>query len=305
MKNYLIPSSSNLKYFLGLDIEHIFYLNDTVYTYKLNQKLVEDRYRGNVKDIEQLFKDIKDQNLKVPLKDIDARFYLKLMKHAKSIEDCTEEMLMIRMEKKEEELAKIRRATLKTLKLMDKISSNIDSNMTEYEIEKMLRSYGYILSFDPIVASYKNAKHPHYKARRVKIGDAVLIDFGLEYKWYKSDVTDVVIIKNNNRLEKLYDKLKAIFNYIIERIKPGMEANELDKIYRKAYKHYNLPLPPHSIGHGIGLDIHEYPIISKGSKHRLRNVAITIEPGYYDNKLGLRYERDLFIYEDGVEVLDI
>ncbi len=304
MKNYLIPSSSNLKYLLNLDIEHIFYFNHTIYTYELNKKLVEDTYKGDVKNIEKLFEDIKGIDIKIPLKDLDARFYLKLNNYAKSIEDCTDELLKIRMYKKDEEFNKIKKAAIKTLRLLDKISSKIDKDMTEQQIERMIISYGHRLAFDPIVASYRNAKYPHYKANKIKIKSAVLIDFGLEYKWYKADITDMIIF-NNDKLEQLYNKLRSIFNYIVDRIRPGMDAAELDKIYRKAYKYYNMPLPPHSIGHGIGLDIHEYPIIANKSKHILKNVAITIEPGYYDDKLGLRYERDVLIYEDGIEILDI
>lgn len=304
--DYLIPSSSNMKYFLSLDIENIFYYNKAIYTYELNKKLVSDLYKGEVKHINSLFKDIQGKSLKAPLKDINARFYLKLLNYAKSIEDCTEELLTIRMKKNQNEIKLIKKASIESLKLLNKIASKLDPDLTEAEVEILIKRYtlNKKLSFDPIIASYKNAKYPHYKASRKKIDKAVLIDLGLENKWYKGDVTDFFILKPDNKLEEKYKLIKKIFEYIVNNIKPGMLASELDKIYRKAYKLYNLPLPPHSIGHGLGIDIHEYPIIDSSSNHKLEDVVITIEPGYYGN-YGIRYERDIIIYKDGVEILDI
>ncbi|MEM0455977.1 MAG: M24 family metallopeptidase [Candidatus Anstonellales archaeon] len=303
---YLIPSSSHLRYFTGLDIEHIFMFQNTIYTYDLNMKLVKASYKGNVKHVQYLFEDLKNRDIKAPLKNLDARFYNKISKYVRSIQDCTDEFYLIRMNKEPYELNRIRRAAMNSLRIMYDLVDEIDPSMTEKEIEALLkiRTANHELSFRPIVASYSNAKYPHYYARDVKIGAGVMIDFGLEYKGYKADITDFVIF-DSEYLQDKYSKLQKIFEYIVDRLSPGMLASKLHKIYIEAYKKYNLPLPPHAIGHGIGLDIHEYPIISESSDHVLMNTIITIEPGYYNDRYGMRYERDVIIYDDGIEVLDI
>ncbi|MCS7122592.1 MAG: M24 family metallopeptidase [Candidatus Micrarchaeota archaeon] len=305
--DYLIPSSTHLKYFTGLDIENIVMFRDTIYTYDLNRKLVEHRYRGKVENMDRLFQDIRGKDIAAPLRDMNARLYLKISKHANRIEDCTDEFYSIRMRKDGNELKKISKASREALRIMDRLVSRLDSTMTEREVEEELMRM--IIpresAFRPIIASIRNARFSHYQSRGIRIGRGVLIDFGIVYRGYRSDITETVLLQDDPKLETKYRLLRSIFKEIVDSIRPGMLASDLDRVFRRAYRRNNLNLPPHSIGHGIGMDVHEYPILSKDSNHVLLDTAITIEPGYYTSSYGMRYERDVLIYSDGVEVLDI
>jgi Xaa-Pro aminopeptidase len=70
--------------------------------------------------------------------------------------------------------------------------------------------------------------------------------------------------------------------------------------YLKAFRKMGLPQMPHSIGHGVGLEVHEYPRLRKGSKDLIRGTVFTLEPAvYFKNRFGLRYERGIFVNKSG------
>lgn len=173
--------------------------------------------------------------------------------------------------------------------------------------EKMTQTGQLDVSFDPIVAINKNAAKPHALPTNKKLtkGDLLLVDAGVKYKRYCSDrtCTSVVDFETFNfkreqkfkqkKHQKIYDiVLKAQLN-AIENAREGMKAKDIDNLTRSViekagYAQYFV----HSTGHGVGLDIHEYPFINSKSDLIIENnMVFTIEPGIYlPDEFGVRIE---------------
>lgn len=163
--------------------------------------------------------------------------------------------------------------------------------------------------FDPIVASGPRAALPHGRStdRRLQAGDFVVIDYGCTVDGYASDVTRTVAVgEPPARLRQAYFAVKETCQLACEAARPGMEGIQLDEIARKylascGFKdEFN-----HSLGHGLGLDVHSLPRLGPESKDVItENAVITIEPGvYFPNLGGVRIEDDVLVTAAGNEVL--
>jgi Xaa-Pro aminopeptidase len=88
-------------------------------------------------------------------------------------------------------------------------------------------------------------------------------------------------------------------------VKPGARISEVDAATRQVIREYGLPVYGHPTGHGLGLEVHEGPVISSGNKSRLqKGMVFTIEPGVYiPGKLGVRIEDDILVTDRGCRVL--
>ena len=173
--------------------------------------------------------------------------------------------------------------------------------------EKMTQTGKLDISFEPIVAINQNAAKPHAlpTSKKLHLADLLLVDAGIKYKRYCSDrtCTSAVDFETFNfkreqhfkkkKHQKIYDLvLKAQLN-AIEKARVGMKASEIDHLTRSVieeagYGKYFV----HSTGHGVGLDIHEYPFINSKSDIVIENnMVFTIEPGIYlPNEFGVRIE---------------
>ncbi|NCB14090.1 MAG: peptidase M24 family protein, partial [Erysipelotrichia bacterium] len=175
-------------------------------------------------------------------------------------------------------------------------------------------------SFNPIVAINKNAAKPHALPTNkiLKKDDLILVDAGVKYKRYCSDrtCTSVADFDNfnferkqtfkNKKHQKIYDIVLKAQEKCINEARAGMKACDVDKIARDfisqaGYGKYFV----HSTGHGVGLDIHEFPNIN--SKNELiieENMVFTIEPGIYiPNEFGVRIEDTVYIKNSKAEIL--
>ena len=164
------------------------------------------------------------------------------------------------------------------------------------------------LAFDPIIAFGENSAMPHYRAgeARLKEGDIVLIDIGIVLKGYHSDMTRMVFFGPSDPF--LYDWLKIVFkahDAALNLCKPGVLVKELDKAARLVFKLEGVEeYFVHSLGHGVGLEIHESPKIRfEGCDSELvlrPGMVVTIEPGLYlPGKGGIRYEDTVVITDTG------
>lgn len=148
-------------------------------------------------------------------------------------------------------------------------------------------------SFPTIVASGKNGAAPHHETtnQKLKRGFCV-IDFGVRYKGYISDVTRTIFFGKPTLQEKKdYEKVLQANQSAINEIKEGTSLKKLDNISRKEFDY------PHSLGHGIGVEVHEAPSVSANSKEKVkRGMCFTIEPGLYrKGKYGIRIEDDILV----------
>lgn len=177
------------------------------------------------------------------------------------------------------------------------------------EIERFLRYKGdNELSFPSIVASGKNTAFPHHKPGNEKlITNYTLIDLGSKYYGYCADLTRMFFWgKMPPLLRKIYDIIKKAQNLSIEKIKDGVKASEIDRIAREFIdkkgwgKYFG-----HGLGHGIGLSVHELPLLNPVCDRILKEgMVITIEPAIYlQGKFGVRLEEMILVKSKKSEVL--
>ena len=175
-------------------------------------------------------------------------------------------------------------------------------------IEHQMRRRGAKVSFDTIVAFGPNASRPHHSSgkRKLKKNDSVLIDFGAKLDGYCCDMTRCFAVGKPGRLfEKVYKAVQEAHAAAIEKVKAGVTLKSVDEAARKVIREHGFEPHGHGTGHGLGLEVHEMPIVGPKSKGKLQaGDVITIEPGVYiPGKLGVRIEDDVFVTQTGCKIL--
>lgn len=165
--------------------------------------------------------------------------------------------------------------------------------------------------FPPIIASGpKHSAYPHHDPtdRKISKGDVVICDFGAIYNGYVSDMTRTYFIGDaKGDLKDIYDTVLEAQELAIRAISHGENYGILDDAARRFIKEKGMARYfVHSLGHGIGLEVHEEPL---GIRHESKEVitpgnAFTIEPGIYIPEVGgVRIEDDVIITEDGYKII--
>lgn len=175
--------------------------------------------------------------------------------------------------------------------------------------QKIIEFGGEGSSFDIIVAFNENGAVPHHKTGKTKLKEnsCILVDMGAVYNGYMSDITRMAYFgEPSEKFLSAYKEVLKANECAIENIKCGMTTDVADGIARESLKRANLDKYfTHSLGHGIGLEIHEYPLLSPRKQDILKeNMVFTIEPGVYlDNEFGIRIEDTVLLTNSGVERL--
>lgn len=220
----------------------------------------------------------------------------------------------LRIVKREDELKYLRQAFNIADESFAAMLPQLKVGMTENEARiiletEMLRRGSKEPSFATIVASGYRSSMPHGVAsdKVMERGDFVTFDFGAMYKGYHSDMTRTIV------LGKASDEQKELYSIVLEAqqrgvasIKESVTALEIDSICRDYIKEQGYGSNfRHGTGHGVGLDIHELPVVSPKSKDILRsNMVVTVEPGIYlPGHMGLRIEDTVIVTKEGCEVL--
>ncbi len=252
----------------------------------------------------------KEKITRFGFEEDDLRFieYKKLKEKLPEAELVPTEKLIIRLReiKEREEVEKIKKACQITNRCLREIINTIKVGQTEkeisFKIECWLKEKGFSLAFDPIVAIDKNSSLPHYVTEdgfgRVKNQSIILIDIGTKYQDYLSDVTRIVFVgRQKNEVSDVYNRLLTIQKETINYLEKSKETKNVDVFCRKLMSENHLPNYSHSTGHGIGLEIHEYPKISKTSVDLIKpGQVFTIEPGvYFEGRFGMRIEDTVWI----------
>jgi len=213
-----------------------------------------------------------------------------------------------------QEMLKLRKATRITALALEHIKQFLVPGVKEVEIvaelERFIRYQGArAAAFDIIVASGPNSSQPHHLSgeRKLKSNEPVLIDLGVDYQGYKSDLTRVLFLgKINILMRKVYDIVLKAQELAIKRIRPGAEMAEIDRVAREyiAAQGY-AGCFTHNLGHGFGLEVHEAPQISGREASAIKpQMTFTVEPGIYlAGKFGIRIEDMVLVTTKGCEVI--
>ncbi|WP_151734331.1 M24 family metallopeptidase [Paenibacillus tengchongensis] len=220
----------------------------------------------------------------------------------------------IRMFKDEEELAVMQRAADLADKTFRHILNVVKPGMTErdvdLEMEFFMRSHGATASsFDTIVASGERSAMPHGVAsdRVIQGNELITFDFGALLDGYCSDLTRTIAVGTPDpKLKEIYDIVLEAQLHALANIKPGMTGRECDALTRDIITRYGYgEYFGHSTGHGLGMEVHEWPRLSKLSDDVMKpGMVVTVEPGIYLAGLGgVRIEDDIVITETGIQLL--
>ena len=251
---------------------------------------------------------------------IPARSYLGLKKtfrNAKLV-DVEKDLLLLRAVKTPDEIAKITAAAALNDRIWAQTRKEIRPGMTEKDIQRIIRAWMNALgdgeAFETIVCAGKNAAECHHVPDDTvwRKGEPLLVDMGVKLDGYCSDMTRCIkgTAGRRNGIPSRYDEIYSLVltanRAAIAAAKPGITGKKLDavarSIIRKAGygKHFG-----HSLGHGVGLEIHELPTAAKRSTTVLKpGMVVTIEPGIYmEGDLGVRIEDLVLITNGGCEVL--
>lgn len=216
----------------------------------------------------------------------------------------------LRMVKTPEQIDKIIGAQRIAEKGFEHMLDFIREGRTESEIQLeldyfMLKNGAEALSFDTIALSGKNTSLPHGvpSDKTVEKGEFVLLDYGAVVDGYHSDMTRTVCVgEPDDEMKKVYDiVLKAQLDSL-KSVCAGMKCRELDKIARDVIENAGYgEYFGHSLGHGVGMEIHEAPTASPNSDGTLcENSIVTVEPGIYlPDKFGVRIEDFVVVKQNG------
>ena len=226
----------------------------------------------------------------------------------------TDIVLTLRAVKDEEEIKLLRKAIEIGDKAFEYTEKNIEIGMTEKEVawifEKSVREQNAeSISFDTIVASGKNAARPHHATgdSKIEANSTIIIDCGAKYNGYCSDLTRTIVIGDaEEKIKNIYDIVHMAQLSAIDLVKVGMTGEECDSIARKIISEAGYgDFFGHSLGHGIGLDVHENPNVGPRSKYIIQNnMPFTVEPGIYlQGWGGVRIEDIVIIIDNKTQVI--
>ena len=319
-------SKINLRYIFGKEIECYAYITNenvyilvySIYLEEVKRELANDAEIINLSKLEEVknFKEkIIGKRIGFDPKEITVKKYNSL-KEQFEIDLIEKENIVenIRAIKNEEELSYIKKACEITANAFEYICTYIKVGMTEKEVrdelERKMKELGATgLAFDTIVASGSNSSEPHAipSDRKIEKEDIVLMDFGCSYNGYASDMTRTIFVGNaTDKQKEIYELVLKAKRDSINLIKEYAEAKDIDILIRKYFDEKGLEEKYiHAAGHGVGLEVHENPVINKNIEYILKeNMVLAIEPGiYFENEFGIRIEDTVLVTKEGVEIL--
>lgn len=249
---------------------------------------------------------LKTKNIAIDKNNFTLNSYKNFKKQFKKIKakDIALDCLKLRQIKTKKEIKILKKSCNYADKFLQKTLKNIKDFRTESEIAAFLvyetKKNGLELAFNPIVASGSNGSMPHYEPSNIEVKKGFcVIDFGVKYKGYCSDITRTIYFGKPGKKEKeIYYLLLNIQKNTINQIKENKKCSEVyDFAVDSLGKYKNNFI--HGLGHGVGVEIHELPNLTLNSKDRIKNnMVFTIEPGiYFPRRFGIRIE-DTVLFKD-------
>jgi len=329
LDGYLVAAEKNLQYFTGFSGGAALLMpaegENVLYVHGVNFEAAKEQTRNAavelIKTGEDFARKIVDHigSLKLQRVGFDslrASTYLKLKEFLKEtqLEEAEEMAWQLRKIKDENELDLMRRAAEFTSRGMRKAFEIVEAGLTEQEVaaevEYAMRKSGSDgVAFDTIVSSGPNSAFPHGGCgdRRLTESDFVVVDIGAKYRGYCADLTRTFVIgKPSAKQLEIYGTVVKAQDMAIEELGAGAEAEKIDGaarncIEKMGYGGYFV----HSLGHGVGLEVHEPPALGPTSRDILAaGNVVTVEPGVYIPKFGgVRIEDTVLVLDQGAEKL--
>ena len=270
-----------------------------------------------VQEMAGAIKKLSPGNIGIESRHLIVDYFRKFTEQLENIEVIPVESMAepLREIKEEEEIEKIRKAVSNVEQALADVIPRIRPGLTEKEvawwIEAAIREGGAeAVSFDPIVASGPNGAKAHHEPsdRRLEEGEPIIIDIGSRLDGYCSDMTRTLVLGGpSDKVREVYSIVRKAQLAAIETIREGMTTAEADAVARTIIekagygKHFI-----HSLGHGVGLAVHESPYLRTTNPATLKEgMVVTVEPGIYlEGWGGVRLEDMIVIRKDGAEVLN-
>ena len=313
------------KYLLGKDIadgvivvveNKKYYFTDDRYFYAVKDAITElgfipVRYTG-VESLMELLLGSQVKTLYLNYDRICVSQYLSFIEKGFDVKDYSRAITLMRSVKSEAEMLNVKKACEIAQKTYHKVIKTLKVGDTEKEVKKrleesMLKLGADGIAFNTIVAFGKNSAIPHHVTCDDKLqdGDVVLVDMGCTCNGYCSDITRTAFFgKPSQKFVDDYNLVLKANIYAEENIVDGTDTFVADGYARGVLKEFDLDQYfTHSLGHGIGLEVHEYPTLSKRSKDKLVNgMVFSVEPGvYFNGEYGIRIEDTVALVDGKVE----
>ena len=326
IEGMIISNPINVKYLTGIEAEGTFLI-----TRKENIYITDGRYTEYVNSILTPFDEIVVDDYKNISKDEYENFFMfcenvgfeenyvtyasyKEYMHKYKINNFVEAegiINQLRILKDDEEISNIKKACRVTDKCFKFLLDYIKPGMTEKQIARKIEEYynehAEGISFDTIVASGENSSKPHAipSDRKIEKQDIITIDMGCKVNGYCSDMTRTIFIgQQTPEQKKIYDLVLKNQERVLNEICDGANIKTITRGVVSDFEINGYDLV-HSLGHGIGLQIHEKPYINMKNENMLKeDMVITNEPGIYiPGNFGVRIEDTVLVTKQGALVL--
>ena len=326
LQGMIISNPVNIRYLTNIKAEGILLV-----TRKENIFLTDGRYIEDVHNTLTLFDEIVVYDIRgLSLEDYENFFMFcenvgfeenyvtygkyKEYMHKYKINNLVETENMIekqRQIKDEEELENIKKACQITDECYTYILNYIKPGMTEKQIAREIDDYYYKhaegTSFETIVASGENSSKPHAVPtdRKIQNIDIITIDMGCKVNGYCSDMTRTFFVGEvPAHVKPIYELVLKNQEQVLRDLRENSNTKQIAKMVDNDFRLHNYDLI-HALGHGVGLDIHEAPVLGINSESILKeNMVVTNEPGIYvTGQFGVRIEDTVLITKGGCEAL--
>ena len=325
----IVFGSSNRFYFTGLETsfgcvlimpDRKFFYTD--FRYELAARNIREGYELVITTPEKLYELIDDRlreagavNVGFDDNYVTVAGFKEIKKQLKdyTFHSVANEIAELRAVKSDIEIEHIKKAQSITEKALSAVLSLLKPGVTEKDISAEL-TYRFLkfgadgLAFDNIVAFGENSSDCHHIAgdRKLEKGDIILFDIGAKANGYCSDMTRTFVFgEPSGKFSEIYELVLNAQQNVLKFLKAGMSGREADSIARELFRANGYDREfGHSLGHSVGIDIHENPRLSASNYDELpENCVVTVEPGLYLEKFGVRIEDMVVIKKDGIENL--
>jgi Xaa-Pro dipeptidase len=218
-----------------------------------------------------------------------------------------------RMTKSPQEIALMRLACKATLSVYEAVFKSLHEGMTDSDIRRLVHSayekVGFEGDVDVSIAANSSSPHGSTEAQTVREGSIIMLDDGCLVQGYTSDITRTFVLGTpTDKMKKVFDIVHRAQTAALQTARSGVPCESVDAAARKLisdagygpdYRFFT-----HRVGHGMGMDGHEWPYLVRGNKTPLEpNMVFSDEPGIYiPGEFGIRLEDDMHITENGAEL---